>query len=138
SGIHPVRVLDISKVYQGIDLRVASESGQLKYDFILEPGADASQIVLDYDGVEDLRVQGGKLKIQTSVGEVWESEPVAFQYIDGQRVLIDCKYQVKGNQVRYRFPSGYDQTQALILDPHVEFATYTGSTSDNWGFTATY
>lgn len=138
SGIHPVRVVDIQQIYPGVNLRLSSESGQLKYDLIVEPGADPDQIVLDYEGINQIRVQGGRLKIQTSVGEVWESQPIAFQYRDGQRVEVECRYQVKGNQVFYRFPSGYDPSQVLVIDPHVEFASYTGSTSDNWGFTATY
>lgn len=138
TGIHPVRVLDIQGLYPGIDLRLSSESGQLKYDLILEPGADPDQIVLDYEGADRIRVQGGRLRIQTSVGEVWESQPVAFQYGEGGRVEIECRYKVRGNQVRYDFPSGYDPSRQLIIDPHVEFASYTGSTADNWGFTATY
>ncbi|MCG7859702.1 hypothetical protein MD537_22175, partial [Flavihumibacter sediminis] len=32
----------------------------------------------------------------------------------------------------------YDKTVPLIIDPTLIFATFTGSRSDNWGYTATY
>ena len=40
--------------------------------------------------------------------------------------------------MRFSFPEGYDTTKELIIDPEIVFATYTGATTDNWGFTATY
>ena len=32
----------------------------------------------------------------------------------------------------------YDKARALTIDPTVQFSSLTGSTADNWGFTATY
>ena len=33
---------------------------------------------------------------------------------------------------------GYDKSSTLIIDPSLVFCSFTGSTADNWGFTATY
>ncbi|MBK6635542.1 MAG: hypothetical protein IPG38_15705 [Chitinophagaceae bacterium] len=33
--------------------------------------------------------------------------------------------------------TGYDPGQPMVIDPTLIFSTFTGSTADNWGFTAT-
>ncbi|MEM6802352.1 MAG: PKD domain-containing protein, partial [Bacteroidota bacterium] len=38
----------------------------------------------------------------------------------------------------FEFPTGYNSSLPLTIDPTLIFSTYTGSFSDNWGFTATY
>jgi len=38
-------------VYDGIDFRVSSVGNNLKYDFIVKPGADPSKIKIEYSGV---------------------------------------------------------------------------------------
>ena len=38
----------------------------------------------------------------------------------------------------FNFPEGYDENYELIIDPILEFSTYSGSTIDNFGYTATY
>lgn len=138
SGIHPYLALDYLGLYEGIDVHVASENWNVKYDFIVQPNADVSQIQLRYEGVEKLSIKDGNLIIGTSVGDVMEMQPYAYQYINDQRKVVPCKYKLHGNKVSYAFPKGYDATQKLIIDPTVVFSTFTGSTADNWGFTATY
>ncbi|MCB0700614.1 MAG: PKD domain-containing protein [Chitinophagales bacterium] len=138
TGIHPELAVDYKNIYDGIDVHFASEGQLLKYDFIVNAGADASQIALDFEGVESLEIKDKNLIITTSVGEVHEMAPYAYQYVDGQKVEVNCKYKLKGTTVTYHFPRGYNETMPLIIDPHVEFSTFTGSTADNWGFTATY
>ncbi len=138
TGIHPVQVLDYKNIYQHIDLRVASEGGSLKYDFIVHPGADAGQIRLRFEGTDGISIHNGGLHISTSVGYVEERKPYAYQLINGQKKEVRCVYKIKGSEVTYVFPQGYDRTQLLVIDPVVEFATFTGSVSDNWGYSATY
>lgn len=138
TNIHPHLVVDYPSVYPGIDVHVASEDGRMKYDFIAKAGADVSKIVLRFDGVEGMRVKNKKLQLITSVGIIEEMEPYAYQYINGEKKTVSCNYKLQGNQVHFEFPDGFDASQTLIIDPTVVFATYTGSTYDNWGFTATY
>ncbi|OSZ82309.1 hypothetical protein CAP35_03310 [Chitinophagaceae bacterium IBVUCB1] len=138
SGIHPCYTVDYKGIYKGIDLHIASENADMKYDFIVAPGADPQQIALQYEGTDGLRIEAQNLIIKTSVGTLKELKPYAYQYINGERVEVTCKYKLNGNVVSYIFPYGYDNNYALVIDPTVIFSTYTGSTADNWGFTATY
>lgn len=138
SGIHPYLALDCKNVYPGTDLHIASEKGDMKYDFIVHPGSSADQIRMEYSGMDDIRIKEKNLLIETSVGNVLEMKPYAYQYVDGRRVEIECLYEMKEHVVGFRFPKGYDKSVPLVIDPTVVFCTFTGSTADNWGFTATY
>lgn len=130
--------IDYYNLYNGIDLRFYGDGGKVKYDFIVAPGANANQIQLQYEGLDALFVQNGNLHMVTSVNTVIEQQPYAYQYIDGQLTQVPCFFSVSGNTVTFSMPDGYDSSQALIIDPTLVFASYTGATSDNWGFTATY
>ncbi len=138
SGIHPAGAVDYYGIYKNVDLHISSESSNVKYDFIVHPGGDASAIRLRFEGVNGLSLKNNKLQIATSVGVAEEMAPYAYQYIDDKRVEVVCKYRISESEVSYIFPNGYDKTKPLVIDPTVVFATFTGSRSDNWGFTATY
>ncbi|RYE25619.1 MAG: PKD domain-containing protein [Sphingobacteriales bacterium] len=138
TGIHPNLAVDYKNVYNGVDLHVSSEDEKLKYDFILQPGADAAQIALRYEGTQGLKIKNNKLFVNTSVGPIEEMEPFAYQYINGIRKKVTCRYKLKDSTITYSFPDGYDNKEILIIDPTVIFSRFTGSAFDNWGFTATY
>lgn len=138
SGIHPSLNVDYKGIYKNIDLHVASEEGNLKYDFIVNAGGDAADIKLKFTGADGLSIEKGNLSIKTSVGTLQELKPYAYQYINDEKVEVPCKYKLNGNVVTYYFPQGYDNNYTLVIDPTVVFSTYTGSSADNWGFTATY
>ncbi|MGN6569027.1 MAG: PKD domain-containing protein, partial [Flavipsychrobacter sp.] len=138
SGIHPYLVLNYPQLYKGIDMHVSSQTGNLKYEFIVQPGADVSQIRMKIDGADGLKLKKGTLVISTSVGDMQELKPYVYQYINNERKEIACNYSLKKNELTFDFPDGYDAGQPLIIDPTVVFCTFSGSTADNWGFTATY
>lgn len=139
SKIHPALALDYQALYPGVDLHVSSEYGNLKYEFIVAAHTNPDVIQLRFEGTDGLKIRDKNLIIQTSVGEVEELKPVAFQYNAlGERVAVACRYVLEGDRVRYRFPEGYDPNLTLVIDPTVVFCTLTGSTADNWGYTATY
>jgi len=130
--------VDYEEVYKNIDVHLSSEKGNLKYDFIVKPGGNAADIKIAFEGVNNIKVEKGNLILQTSVGDITEMAPYAYQYIDGVMKEVPCKYKLDGKTVYFSLPRGYDETQNLIIDPVIVFATLTGSTADNWGFTATY
>ncbi len=138
SFIYPNLVVDYKGVYTGIDLHIASEGRNIKYDFIVNAGANADDIQLAFEGTDALDIKDGNLLITTSVGTIQEMAPYAYQYINGERKEVPCKYRLKNNVLTYNFTKGYDKNHALIIDPQIVFTTFTGSTDDNWGFTATY
>jgi gliding motility-associated-like protein len=124
-------------VYPNIDVRYYTANGVLKYDFIVNPGGDPSNIAMYFDGADELKVKNGMLSIKTSVDEVKEMPPYTYQLTTHGRTEIESGYEVKGNIVRFRL-AGYTKNTTLVIDPSVVFSTFTGSRVDNWGYTATY
>jgi len=125
-------------VYDDIDARIYSNASQLKYDFIVYPGGDPGQIRLQYKGVDKLEIKKGQLYIQTSIGEVIEVAPYAYQIIDNEKKEVSCTYKLKGDVLTFKVGSDYQAGSPLIIDPYIVFATFSGAKGDNWGYTATY
>ncbi|MBX2907528.1 MAG: PKD domain-containing protein [Taibaiella sp.] len=139
SGIHPYLGLTYNHIYDGIDMHVSSENTALVYEFFVQPGADANNIKLRFDGVEKMYVNHkGNLVINTSVGQVTEMKPYVYQYINDEKVEVACNYHLEAHTLSFDMPDGYDHSKLLVIDPVTLWASFTGSTADNWGFTATY
>ncbi len=132
------RQIDYYNMYEGIDLRFYGVDGNIKYDFIIAPTADANQIEFEYEGVDDLFIADDNLHIVTSVNTIVEQKPYAYQYISGQLTEVAAAFVITDNKISFSFPDGYDASEELIIDPELIFSTYSGATSDNWGFTATH
>ncbi|HEU5166217.1 MAG TPA: PKD domain-containing protein, partial [Chitinophagaceae bacterium] len=124
-------------IYPGVDVRFYTDKGNMKYDIIIKPGADASKIVLRYSGADNLEIREKQLVIKTSVGDVKETDPYTYQYENNQRKHISAKYVLIGKEIRFDVKN-YNRNETLIIDPTLIFSSFTGSTGDNWGFTATY
>jgi gliding motility-associated-like protein len=125
------------ELYKGITAKVFSNNTDVRYDFIISPSADPSQIRLDFMGQNGLSIKDGKLIIKTEIGDIEEATPYAYQMAGGQKVKVDCKYVIDHDQVEFALGK-YDPSLQLIIDPTLVFSTFTGSTSDNWGMSATY
>jgi len=124
-------------LWPGIDLRVREQSGVLKYEFHLAPGAAPSDVQLAYGGANSLAVGAdGELQISTAIGVLRDSAPVSYQDIDGARVPVASRYVV-GNSAangRFSFEVGqYQKDHELIIDPGVQFTTFLGGNSDEDG-----
>ncbi len=123
-------------MYPDIDVRYYTDAGTLKYDIIVRPGGNINDIALKYEGVDKLEVRNKELVIGTSVGEIKELYPYTYQVQNGTRQTLDCKYVVNGNVVRFKIKD-YLPNETIVIDPTLIFASFTGSTTDNWGYTAT-
>jgi gliding motility-associated-like protein len=130
--------VNYSQLYNGIDLSLYTSNNQLKYDLIAKPNSDVSQIKIRYNGVDAMNLKDGNLVIKTSVQDVIEEKPIAFQIVNGKKVEVLCRYVLLGNELSFEFPDGYNKNYDLTIDPNIVFSSYTGSTADNWGYTATY
>jgi len=124
-------------VYPGIDVRYYTDKGSMKYDIIVKPGADLSKVVLRYTGADKLEIKDKQLVIKTSVGDVKELDPYTYQFENNQRKQISAKYLLSGNEIRFDIKN-YNRNETLVIDPTLIFCSFTGSTGDNWGYTATY
>ncbi len=141
--------------WPGIGARFYENATQhLEYDFEVSAGADPNRVRLRYEGPSSLRLSAdGQLHVGTSVGELTELRPHAYQTdpATGQRQPVACRYRLRpvatatgrteltGADGEVSFELGrYDHARPLVIDPTVIFSTYSGAQGSNWGFTATY
>ncbi len=125
-------------VYPGIDIHYYVDGGSnLKYDFVVHPGANVDNIAMKYSGANKISVNSKQLVVSTTLGKSKSLEPVTYQIIDNQRQEVDCRYVIKDSIVKFKIKN-YSPNETLIIDPTEIFFSYSGSTADNWGFTATY
>jgi uncharacterized protein (TIGR03437 family) len=94
----------------------------LEYDFELGAGRDPGRIKLDFDGVDEIRIdRNGDLVLQAGAIEIHQPKPVAYQVFAGRRQLVDVVYAIDGSrQVRFR-TGAYDHKRALVIDPQIVF-----------------
>jgi len=124
--------------YTGIDMIWKNDQANYKYLFIVAPGADPTQISWAYSGAQTVQLKKGAVHLKTSVGEIREEQPIAYQEINGKQTMVACAYeQISDGVFGYTFGT-YDPALPLIIDPVLVFATYNGAVSDNFGMTATY
>jgi gliding motility-associated-like protein len=125
-------------LWPGVDLRLYAADGTLKYDFVVAPGAPAERVLLAWEGVDPPRVSPDRLVLRHAAGTLVEARPYAYQVIRGDVREVPCAFADRGGG-RVGFELGrYDTRHPLVIDPVLVFATFSGSTSDNWGYTATY
>lgn len=139
ADVRSYRTLAYPELWPGVGARFYENDQQrLEYDFTVAPGADPAAIALCHDGADVALDAGGNLVLTTSVGTVRELAPQAWQTdAAGARRPVACRYALgAGGTVRFAL-GDYDRALPLLIDPTVVFATYTGSTATNWGFTAT-
>jgi gliding motility-associated-like protein len=133
--VQPFDAIYYSDLYQKVDLRYYSNAGNLKYDFIIHPSGNASEIAFRVQGADKLTLVDGVLLIKTSLGTIKELAPFAYQIINGKLKSIDCTYRLEGTRVSFELGT-YNKDFDLIIDPEVAFSTFIGSTASNFGFTA--
>ncbi len=140
SDVGMFKHLQVTNMYNGIDAMAYGSGDAFKYEFRLQANADPTLITIRYEGVEGLSIRKGELRYSTSVGRFKELAPYAYQVKDGKRKEVKCDYVLQGKlqTVGFTFPDGYDHNLPLVIDPTLVFASYTGSTADNFGYSATY
>lgn len=127
----------LQDVWPGIDIRIDGSSG-IKYDIVVHPGADAGRVGLLYSGVDKLHLDDQELVATLSNGTVRESIPLAYaQDGQGRRTKVPAHFRLDGLRVSFELPV-VDPRSQLVIDPTIAFSSYSGSTGDNFGYTATY
>ncbi|CAN5345639.1 hypothetical protein BH23BAC1_BH23BAC1_44730 [soil metagenome] len=138
SGLTSSTKIIYKEIYPLTNLIVYSTSQGLKYDLTLAPGANPSIVKLRYNGADGLALKDGNLLVKTSLQSITELKPFAYQLKDKDTVRVACNYELAGQELSFAFPDSYNKNLPLIIDPLLIFSTYSGSSADNWGFTATY
>ncbi len=123
--VHHFETITYHDVYPGIDWVIYISEDQIKYDFVLNAGANPSVIQIEYTDHEELRVdQNGRLILANRMGEIIENKPVSFQ--QGKELPTD--FVLNGDVMTFHV-ADYDPDQPLIIDPEIYWSTYYGGSN---------
>ena len=138
SKVYNYSTVVMKDFYPSIDLRLDGSQGEFKYSFELAPGIDPQQISIEFNGQDRIQIDPtGKIILGNRFGEVIEGRPHAWTINENKKTEVTIEYINLNNTIQFAFPEGYNESDSLVIDPSLTFSTFTGSTADNWGMTAT-
>lgn len=134
-GVTGFGAIRYPQLYPGVDLVYHGNGGQLEFDFVLAPHADAGAIGLRASGARGVRITpAGELLIETAGGEVAFHRPVVYQVEGGNRIGVEGAFRLAADGTIHFALGSYDHSRELVIDPTLEYSTYLGNNS--WDITA--
>jgi beta-propeller repeat-containing protein len=121
-------------VYPGVDMIYHGSQGELEYDFVVAPGANADSIRLRFEGAQKTAVDSeGNLIVQAKDTQVRHNKPVAYQETDGAREEVLVAFSLFADGTAGFQLGDYDRTRELVIDPVLVFSTYLGGSAADLG-----
>jgi hypothetical protein len=120
-------------VYPGVDLVYYGNEGQLEYDFRVAPGAEPSQIALNFTGAS-AHIDSGDLVLSTPNGDVHFHAPHIYQPAAGksgssagrgEETIAGTFRQLADNKIGFSIGS-YDHSRELVIDPTLSYSSFLG------------
>ena len=121
-------------IYPGVDAVFYPNQSNFEYDFIMAPGADPSQIRLEFSGIDRKEIdRHGNLVLRAGPIELRHRSPSIYQIAGGVRRPVQGGFAFRGeNPVQVVFRVGaYDKTLPLIIDPVMEYSRFFGGSKED-------
>src|SRR3989337_651186 len=101
TNISPYDSVNLGEIYDGIELKLRAYGNNVEKLFTVKPGANPEKIKLklrnpnsEFQNPKLSVNEQGELEVETGLGTVKFTKPVAYQEIDGKRVEVECKYTI--------------------------------------------
>lgn len=118
-------------IYPNIDWVLYTGENGLKYDFIVHPGGNPSNIRLQYKGASSIDIKDGSVTATTPMGSITEQKPYSYDASTG--VEIASSFVLDGNVLSFQV-APHNQSHDLVIDPYLQWATYCGSSDYDVSF----
>ncbi len=130
--VRSYRELVLKNIWEGVDLRWQVSPRELKYEFIVHPGASPELIQLRVSHPELLRIlSDGALDMALPTGTLREEAPFSYQTLPSRP--IETTFSLSDSILHFQTAS-FDPTQTLVIDPMVlVWSTYFGGSSSDRG-----
>jgi len=128
------RYVSLGEVWSGIEVQLKATQKTVEKLFYVQPGADLSKIVVEVGGAKGLKLsKDGEIIIQTGLGELKLSKPIAWQEKDGKKLPVEVSYKLLGKN-RYSFEvAKADPSLPIVIDPILQ-STYLGGRDRDYAF----
>ena len=116
-------------VYPGIDQVFHAASRNVEFDFEVRPGADPQSIRLRLQAAGEVSVDAnGDLALGIAGAQVTLKRPAVYQKRGDDVSQIGARYRIHTGGAVSIDVDAYDRSQALIVDPVLEYSTFVGGT----------
>lgn len=136
SNCESFQKISINNLYPNVTLELLISSGQLKWNFVSESPEDLKQISWYYNGIDAQLKRKNKIELKSKLGIIEEYLPYSFY--TQSRDLTDVEYIQNNNAFSLDPKSSFFKKSGITVDPILTFSTYSGSTTDNFGYTASF
>ena len=128
SGVTGYEAVAYDGLYEGIDLLTWGRPGGLKYEFRVAGGADPDSIQMTFAGADELYLKDGDLHVATSLGELVDDKPAAWQVKpNGKQRNLKARYVLlDADTVAFKLRRNALLGLDVVIDPHVGWSTYVG------------
>ncbi len=126
TGVHSYGEIVLNGMYKGIDLRLYSGvNGQLEFDWIVAPGADASMIQMQFKGQKKLSILDQILYVKLEMGDFKLSLPESYYVTATGKQKADIRFAFRGkDQLAFAGFEKKNKKYPLVIDPDLLWGTY--------------
>ncbi len=126
------RYASLGEVWSGVEVKLKATQKTVEKLFYVKPGADPSKIVVEVGGAKGLKLsKDGEIIIQTGLGDLKLSKPIAWQEKDGKKLPVEVSYKLIGKN-RYSFEvAKADPSLPIVIDPILQ-STYLGGSGNDF------
>ena len=119
--------LTADNLYNGIDIKYYHSNATLRYDLIVKPNADPSQIKIQLNGAIKInKDENGNIILHTTIGDMSMQDLYVYEKESSKQ--IDCNWVVNKNNELTLSIGSYNKTNTLIIDPLI-YSTYIGGSN---------
>ncbi len=139
--VYPSQSITLENIYPHTNLRIYTQNQEVEFDWILKPGADPENIQLHFKGHDQLKLEKSFISLFGKHAVCKLAPPQAYKFRKNVKLPkkpINCYYKKIDKDLIKLQLGTYNPNDTLVIDPVLVFSTYSGSTADNFGFTATY
>ncbi|MCI4458315.1 MAG: SBBP repeat-containing protein, partial [Thermocrinis sp.] len=131
SGLSIYRYVSLGEVWPGVEVKLKATQKTVERLFYVKPGADLSKIQVQLNGAKGLKLsKDGEIIIQTDLGDLKLSKPIAWQEKDGKKFPVKVSYKLIDKN-RYSFVvAKADPSLPIVIDPILQ-STYLGGAYDD-------
>jgi parallel beta-helix repeat protein len=127
-------LINLGEIYPNITVKLKAHGGNVEKLFFVSPGGNPDDIKILVSGVDGLSIDSeGRLVLESaSFGNITMTKPTSYQ----ENQNINTNYTTNGNTYGYK-TANYDHNQQLTIDPVLQYSTYLGGASSDWGLAIT-
>lgn len=131
TNVETTKEITLDNIYDNIDMKMYFDNDIPRYDLILAPNADPSQIKFQFKSAYNTEVEDDLIKGYLNIGDFYSNKLFAYQMIDGNRVKVECSFVSNGDGT-VKFDLGnYDSTKELVIDPII-YSSLLGWNGDDY------